>query len=170
MLEDKQIDELERLIVFSELKDLPMILSRAVPLLFSELRLVKATLDSKVNHFLGGLDAVAHGTEVPHGKSEEGLRSGSHDMGPDNLLPAVVQGGNSGGGGRHPAEEAGNQGGGVKRGRGRPKGSRNKSQLEPRGSEIEMGGGQPGQQGTIGAGGIEASPRLMAINQMRREA
>jgi hypothetical protein len=33
-----------------------------------------------------------------------------------------------------------------------------------------MGGGQPGQQGTIGAGGIEASPRLMAINQMRREA
>jgi len=55
MLTDEQIDSLERLIVFSTMDQLPLILSRAIPVLFSELRLVKATLDSKVNHFLEGI-------------------------------------------------------------------------------------------------------------------
>lgn len=52
MLSDEQVDELERVIFGSTIDDLPMILGKALPLLFAELRIVRATLDSKVSRFL----------------------------------------------------------------------------------------------------------------------
>jgi hypothetical protein len=58
MLSDSQVNELENLIVFSTMDNLPLVLSRAIPLLFSELRLVRATLDSRVGDFLGGITSA----------------------------------------------------------------------------------------------------------------
>ena len=95
MLSDNQIDELERLIVFSTMDQLPLILSRAIPVLFSELRLVKATLDSKVNHFLEGIGTddrtqqgdgagdygAWHGTD---GQGDLGVPAGSQHLGPED--------------------------------------------------------------------------------------
>ena len=75
MLSDKQIDDLERLIVFGTMDDLPLILSRAIPVLFAELRLVRATLDSRVNDFLQG--GLSNAGGVPQGDSHEGTDSGS---------------------------------------------------------------------------------------------
>jgi len=56
MLTDEQVDELERVIFGSTIDDLPMILGKALPLLFAELRVVRATLDSKVASFLGEVE------------------------------------------------------------------------------------------------------------------
>jgi hypothetical protein len=53
MLSDAEIDQLERLIVHSDLNQLPLILMRAVPMLFAELRVVRAALDQHTNSFLG---------------------------------------------------------------------------------------------------------------------
>jgi len=167
MLDDRQIDELERLIVFSELKDLPMILSRAVPLLFSELRLVKATLDSKVNNFLGGLDAQSHSTKGHTGASEGGI------LDRQNHQAGVGVGEQGGASGVHPphsprpnqdgASKA--SGAGDRPRRGRPKGSRNKSKVDAGGGKEKVGGGEQGQSSGLGEGGIEASPRLTEIQR-----
>lgn len=76
MLSDEQIDSLEKLIVFSTMDQLPLILSRAIPVLFSELRLVKATLDSKVNNFLEGIgtdDRPQYGDGDGEGDQGEGF-------------------------------------------------------------------------------------------------
>jgi len=171
MLDDKQIDELERLIVFSELKDLPMILSRAVPLLFSELRLVKATLDSKVSNFLGGLDAVSHATQRDSGASQ-----GSVSRGVEHPSGVVGDRGHGADGvhpphGQRPNQDGpqANAGAGDRPRRGRPKGSRNKSKLESGGREEEMGGGQPGQSVGTGEGGIEANARLTELQRAFNE-
>lgn len=167
MLDDKQIDELERLIVFSELKDLPMILSRAVPLLFSELRLVKATLDSKVSNFLGGLDAVSHSTKGDTGEDQDSVRKGDdHSAGVlgdrsqsnDRVHPTN---------GVRPNQEGTEEkaGAGDRPRRGRPKGSRNKSKLVTGGRPEEVGGVQPEQPVGVGEGGIEANARLTQVQQ-----
>ena len=65
MLTDEQIDELEHFIFNSTTQDLPVVLGKALPLLFAELRVVRATLDSKVSNFLGEV-------EVGHDRAREG--------------------------------------------------------------------------------------------------
>ena len=59
MLSNSEVDELERLIVYSDLQRLPMILSKAIPILFSELRLTRAALDGKAMAFLGAFEDEA---------------------------------------------------------------------------------------------------------------
>lgn len=134
MLDDRQIDELENLIVFSTMDQLPLVLSRAIPILFAELRLVRATLDSKVNDFLGGLPhdlSAAANNEGTHRASETGVPERRQPVGSDDSLPApsqqsqdsVVGGGSS-------ASEGGSGEGKTQRRRGRPKGSRNQKNLD----------------------------------------
>lgn len=72
MLSDEQVDELERVIFGSTIDDLPMILGKALPLLFAELRIVRATLDSKVSRFL----------EVPNVTSRDASTGGSGQLVP----------------------------------------------------------------------------------------
>ena len=165
MLDDRQIDELERLIVFSELKDLPMILSRAIPLLFSELRLVKATLDSKVSNFLGGLDAVSHGTVATEGETQRGVRERGVDLGVVHSQPTSPKEVDTSDSGRSGAEAADGERPAGKRGRGRPKGSRNKQQVDARGSQPEMGGQSLGQPGAASGVGVEANARLIGVQE-----
>jgi hypothetical protein len=73
MLTDAQIDELEHFIFNSTTQDLPVVLGKALPLLFAELRVVRATLDSKVATFLGEVE--------------------SHDTGREEGSPPLCQGG-----------------------------------------------------------------------------
>ena len=61
MLSDEQIDEMERLIYFSEPDQVMEVLSKLIPVLFAELRITRGTLSSKVNQFLGD---VGHGDEA----------------------------------------------------------------------------------------------------------
>lgn len=165
MLDDRQIDELERLIVFSELRDLPMILSRAIPLLFSELRLVKATLDSKVNNFLGGLDAVSHGTGPTEEETQGAVREGGVDLGTVHRQPTSPKEVDQADAGRSGAEAAAGERPSGKRGRGRPKGSRNKQQVDARGSQPEVGGQQPEQPRAASGVGVEANARLIEVQE-----
>lgn len=70
MLTDQQVDELENVIFSSSIDDLPMVLGKALPLLFAELRIVRATLDSKVSTFLEGKsvsvpEATSRGSSSP---------------------------------------------------------------------------------------------------------
>lgn len=67
MLSDSQIDELEHFIFNSTTQDLPVVLGKALPLLFAELRVVRATLDSKVSAFLGEVehDSVREESSTP---------------------------------------------------------------------------------------------------------
>jgi hypothetical protein len=168
MLDDRQIDELERLIVFSELKDLPMVLSRAIPLLFSELRLVKATLDSKVSNFLGGFDAVTQRTEGVKDQDQEGVQGGEDD-------PADMAGHKAGSSVVHPSDGGRSDerpGSGLpdKPRRGRPKGSKNKRKLDTGGLTQEVGGQDSGLSGESGEGGIEAVARLIEVQQQFNSA
>ena len=165
MLEDKQIDELERLIVFSELKDLPMILSRAIPLLFSELRLVKATLDSKVSTFLGGFDGPTRGTGVAEEDSEAEVRGRGVGMGTVGKAHGGIQELDSHGAGRPDQSEEVGERIAPKRGRGRPKGSRNKGPVDSRGDEPAVGGSEPQQPRGSSAISIEPSSRLMHLSK-----
>lgn len=134
MLDDRQIDELENLIVFSTMDQLPLVLSRAIPILFAELRLVRATLDSKVNDFLGGLPhdlSTAANNEGTDRASQTGVPERRQPVGSDDPLPAPSQQGQgSGVGGGSSASEGGSGEGKVKRRGGRPKGSRNKKNLD----------------------------------------
>ena len=47
MLTNEQVDELEAVIFGASMENLPLVLGKAIPLLFAELRVVRATLDSK---------------------------------------------------------------------------------------------------------------------------
>ena len=155
MLSDSQIDELERLIVFSNMDDLPLVLGRAIPILFAELRMVRATLDSKVNAFLQGGTSDASG--LPEGKSHagtdsqspQGVSGGNEFVGLDDSLPGNRQPQHDQGlAGGHP-ETIGEPGNGPKRKRGRPKGSRNKSKLGAGGGQQEVGGSVRGSDSGV---------------------
>lgn len=82
MLSDEQVDELERVIFGSTIDDLPMILGKALPLLFAELRIVRATLDSKVSRFL----------EVPNVTSRDASTGGSGQLVPVGHEPEASSG------------------------------------------------------------------------------
>lgn len=155
MLSDEQIDSLERLIVFSTMDQLPLVLSRAIPVLFSELRLVKATLDSKVNHFLEGIQSddrtELHATEGegvtgdgPSGLGEEGVPVGPERMGiAEPVRPtAVLHRGQEHGGG-HPEAEGGTAEVGPHRKRNRRGKGRDQVPLDGRGGESAVGGPLP---------------------------
>ena len=85
MLTDEQIDELEHFIFNSTTQDLPVVLGKALPLLFAELRVVRATLDSKVSTFLGevevGHDRVREGGGSPlcGGRTDSAGSDGDHE-------------------------------------------------------------------------------------------
>ena len=72
MLSNEQVDELEAVIFGANMENLPLVLGKAIPLLFAELRVVRATLDSKVNHFLGDMPDDKEGTT--DGGSDQTLR------------------------------------------------------------------------------------------------
>lgn len=160
MLSNSQVDELERLIVFSTMDNLPLVLSRAIPLLFSELRLVRATLDSKVGDFLGGLSSADEQREpVVSRPSEDGLRERTE------LVAArpQVQGHSN-----PPADQGlaggGHQGQGhtgqPKRRRGRPKKVAGPSQLDTGAGQPQVGGPVVAETRDDSLLGIAPSPRL----------
>jgi hypothetical protein len=161
MLSDKQVNELENLIVFSTMDNLPLILSRAIPLLFSELRLVRATLDSKVGDFLGGIgNADDERAEVDQDSGHSGL--------PQRAVPVADRQQVPGSG--HSAGDqalAGGQGATTNEGDGTPKRRRSPRKKVGGSVLVDTGAGQPqvGGQDDPAAGfdsvlGIEASPRL----------
>jgi hypothetical protein len=164
MLSDAQVDELERLIVFSTMDTLPLVLSRAVPLLFSELRLVRATLDSKVGDFLGGItNADDQRTVVATGAGEAGLRE-RHE--PVAVRPQVQGHGNPPAdqglaGGEHQGQGDTGQ---PKRRRGRPKKGSGPSQLDTGAGQPQVGGPVTPEVGVDSVLGIEANPRLKGSN------
>ena len=77
MLSDEQINELEAVIFGANMENLPLVLGKAIPLLFAELRVVRATLDSKVNTFLGEMPDDKEGTT--DGGSDQAVRGGTLD-------------------------------------------------------------------------------------------
>ena len=77
MLTNDQVDELEAVIFGANMENLPLVLGKAIPLLFAELRVVRATLDSKVNSFLGDLPDDEEGTT--DGGSDQALRGRTLD-------------------------------------------------------------------------------------------
>lgn len=77
MLTNEQVDELEAVIFGANMENLPLVLGKAIPLLFAELRVVRATLDSKVNSFLGDLPDDQEGTT--DGGSDQAVRGRTLD-------------------------------------------------------------------------------------------
>lgn len=160
MLTDDQVNELERLIVFSTMDNLPLVLSRAIPLLFSELRLVRATLDSKVGDFLGGIThADNQRGEVAEFAGSEGLRERHEPL----ANRKEVQGGG------HSPTDTGVAGGfdpanghpeGGKRRRGRPKKERGPIELDTGADQQAVGGAIAPETRDAGILGIEASSKL----------
>jgi len=105
MLSDEQVDELERVIFGSTIDDLPMILGKALPLLFAELRIVRATLDSKVSRFL----------EVPNVINRDAGTGGSEQLVPVRDEPEAGAGGDEGEVPEHQQAEAAGASVGVRR-------------------------------------------------------
>lgn len=160
MLSNDQVNELERLIVFSTMDNLPLVLSRAIPLLFSELRLVRATLDSKVGDFLGGIgNADVERTEVAQGAASEGLPSGHEPLADRQEVqaPSKSEGDSVLARGLGQASGGGETG---KRRRGRPKKDRSSSGLDPGAGQPQVGGPVATESGDDSFLGITASPRL----------
>lgn len=75
MLRDDEIDQLENYIVHSTIQDLPALLMRAIPLLFSELRLARAALDQQTAAFLQGGHRDSQG-EAVNGREGSGVAGG----------------------------------------------------------------------------------------------
>lgn len=161
MLSDKQIDDLERLIVFGTMDDLPLILSRAIPVLFAELRLVRATLDSRVNDFLQGglpsdLPEAATDYEGTDRAGQTGVPEGGQPVGLDNQVPGHSANADSVVDRGHSPQPQGSGEGKVVRKRGRPKGSRNKKRVDARDGQQAVGGEvQPDSSGDAGLLPIE---------------
>ena len=74
MLSDREIDELESVIAGSTLQQLPMLLMKAIPLLFSELRVSRAALESHSNDLLRELTSEFANQDP--GPSQESDRHG----------------------------------------------------------------------------------------------
>lgn len=86
MLSDEQVDQLEQLIIYSTMDNLPLVLSRAIPLLFAELRTVRAALDQKANSFLEGVlneQAAEQAVGTSDGEGPSGLHERDVDQRPD---------------------------------------------------------------------------------------
>ena len=181
MLDDRQIDQLEQLIVFSTMDELPLVLSRAIPVLFAELRLVKATLDSKVNSFLEGIESndrpqLGSGdSDADYGEGlglsgtgDTGVRGGGQPLEPEQQIrpvheplrsPSATEGQSAG------AEATGKDGGeqalevpeegrgkrSVRGGNRSPK-RRDQGPVVSRGGEQEMGGPLPIEERDGGRG------------------
>jgi len=160
MLSDEQVNELERLIVFSTMDNLPLVLSRAIPLLFSELRLVRATLDSKVGDFLGGINhADNQRGEVAEFAGSAGLRERTEPVAARPQVPGDSNAPADTGvaGGFDPAHGSSE---GGKRRRGRPKKVRGAGELDTGAGQPQVGGEVAPAVGDAGVLGIEANPRL----------
>jgi len=160
MLSNSQVDELERLIVFSTMDNLPLVLSRAIPLLFSELRLVRATLDSKVGDFLGGIgNADDERTEVDQRADTEGLPSRHEPLADRKEVqaPSVAQGHTPVAGGLDQESGSGASG---KRRRGRPKKDRSAGIVDTGAGQPQVGGPVNPATGDFDILGITPSPRL----------
>ena len=80
MLTNEQVDELEAVIFGANMENLPLVLGKAIPLLFAELRVVRATLDSKVNNFLGDMPDDQEGKT--DGRSDQNVCGGTQDAEP----------------------------------------------------------------------------------------
>jgi hypothetical protein len=80
MLTDSQVDELEAVIFGASMENLPLVLGKAIPLLFAELRVVRATMDSKVNDFLGEIPDDKEGNA--DGRSDQDVRGRTQDAEP----------------------------------------------------------------------------------------
>lgn len=74
MLSEQEIDQLEAVIANSTLQQLPMLLMKAIPLLFSELRVARAALESHSNDLLREL--TSEFAKQDSGASQEGDRQG----------------------------------------------------------------------------------------------
>lgn len=80
MLSNEQVDELEAVIFGANMETLPLVLGKAIPLLFAELRVVRATMESKVNDFLGEIPDDKEGNA--DGRSNQDVRGGTQDAEP----------------------------------------------------------------------------------------
>ncbi len=151
MLTDEQVDELERLIVYATMDNLPLILSRAIPLLFSELRTVRATLDARINSFFGGL-----GNGLPEGSDTAGLPERNVGVERRPEVPLAEEAGPAGStGGDSPAQELPENP--------RPKRGRNRRKKGVGESGVDGGSGQPEVGGEVldasgGSGCLPLSP------------
>lgn len=153
---DEQVDELERLIIYSTMDNLPLVLSRAIPLLFAELRTVRATLDARVNSFLEGFtdDARAEGGD------SAGIPVGADvDRGGDEVSLGIAEGTAAMPGGDHQAEDLPKVEG-SKRRRGRPKKGRDQGVVDGGSSPEPVGGPLPVEAGDAGVLPISGPPRL----------
>lgn len=161
MLSNEQVNELENLIVFSTMDNLPLVLSRAIPLLFSELRLVRATLDSRVGDFLGGIThATDEREEVGQSAGDSGLLQRDEPVAPS---PQVQGASHSGGdkavaGGQGAAQVGGD--GVDKPRRGRRKKAGSASPLDTGTSQSQVGGQDDPASGFDSLLSIEAPTRL----------
>ena len=172
MLSDEQVNELENLIVYSELNQLPLILSRAIPILFSELRVVRAALDEKTSRFLGGFDDRVSSAQVqdPRGDTRHGEEAVDRRLhvGPERVespspVPASEEesGVSATPGGGSVEDEGGNS---TRRRSRRGRNSKAAGQyqgiLDGRTSEPAVGGEIDKQDGRDGPLPISAHPKL----------
>ena len=168
MLSNEEIDKLENLIVFSELNRLPLILSRAIPALFAELRVVRAALDEKTASFLGDLIDDRNGaSDTNNSQHTPAVNSGLPDrvvgVEPATQVPAPQEAG----GVRHPDESGSPKKARGKSTRGRPRRSGDSQEERPYQELLERRAGQPALGGEIeqqdvrdGALPLSAHPRL----------
>lgn len=156
MLTDEQVDELERLIVYATMDNLPLILSRAIPLLFSELRTVRATLDARINNLLEGITDGGNG--IPTGSHQAGLpeRHVGVEGGPQVPLASEARREGGAGGNRAPEEHA--KGDGPKPRRTRRKARGGEGELDGGSGEPAVGGPVSGESGGPGVLPIAGIP------------
>lgn len=147
MLSDDQINELERGLFTAVRADVPLLVGKWLPVLFTELRLARAALDAKAQDFLMGGDsdlpgrAIGHSASTPEGDGG-GLPDGDeHPRRPEEVEPVAEASGVTDappvGGGKGKRRQASR----------RPKPRRNREAAGPYeglvvtgGSEPEMGG------------------------------
>ena len=70
MLNDEQVDALERAVYGSTMDNLPMVLGKVLPMVFSEWRLTRAALDEKASRFFG---SQGHGIDEDDDQSSSGV-------------------------------------------------------------------------------------------------
>jgi hypothetical protein len=150
------VDELERLIIYSTMDNLPLVLSRAIPLLFAELRTVRATLDARVNSFLEGFtdDSGAEGGDSPGIPDRDDAGRGRADF-----PVGIAEGTAAVPGGDHQAEDLPKVEE-PKRRRGRPKKGSNQGFVDDRPGPEPVGGQIPVEAGDAGILPISGAPRV----------
>jgi hypothetical protein len=156
MLTDEQVDELENYIVRSTTDQLPSLLMRAIPLLFSELRLARAALNDQTNAFFqGGMnnDRPASLDPAGQGKPDPAGIPARRDVGTHvaHEAPPSAEDPDSATAARHGGDEA--EGSEV-----RPKPRRNKRKGKGDSGDLERGGDSP-QVGGVSVGVLPIQPR-----------